>query len=380
MNPATAPQKEITKLNHIDLLRGVAVILVVITHVALTDLNISEVSRSRLIFGQIGVQLFFFLSAYTLCRSMNVRREQSYIRNFYIRRLFRIAPLYYTGIVLYFLLAHIPALNLGGPLSKAEVYTPGNILLNVSFLHSFVPGAYNSIVPGGWSIGTEMLFYLMFPAIFLLYSKINNTSLLYLIPVLAFILANIYMVATYQVVEGAVFTDHFYFAFILNQLPVFALGISYFFLERSAPLKISPLISLAAFLSLFGVAFLLSRKLAHNINLTIFIAGISFGFLFNFFKNANVNLPLLHRIGQLSFSIYIFHFLFAYPLAYKISTMISGHLNASTVLVINFVVSLSLSAVVAMLSEKYIEKPGINLGKKLIKSMEKPSAQTLIVK
>jgi peptidoglycan/LPS O-acetylase OafA/YrhL len=131
---------------------------------------------------------------------------------------------------------------------------------------------------------------------------------------------------------------------------------------------------------LFGVAFLLSRKLAHNINLTIFVAGISFGFLFNFFKDANFHLPILHRIGQLSFSIYIFHFLFAYPLAYKISTQISGTLNATTVLVINFVVSLSLSAVVAMLSEKFIEKPGINLGKKLIKSLEKPSAQTVIVK
>jgi peptidoglycan/LPS O-acetylase OafA/YrhL len=380
VNPATAPQKEITKLNHIDLLRGVAVILVVITHVALTDLNISEVSRARLIFGQLGVQLFFFLSAYTLCRSMNVRREQNYIRNFYIRRFFRIAPLYYTGIVLYSLVAHIPALNLGGPLSKTEFYTAGNILLNLSFLHSFVSSAYNSIVPGGWSIGTEMLFYLMFPALFLLYGKIKNPGLLYLIPVIAFILANIYMVAEYQAVEDAVFTDHFYFAFLLNQLPVFALGISYFFLERTTPLKISPLISMAAFLLLFGVAFLLSRKLAHNINLTIFIAGISFGFLFNFFKRANFHLPLLHRIGQLSFSIYIFHFLFAYPLAYKISTLISGTLNATTVLVINFIVSLSLSAVVAMLSEKFIEKPGINLGKKLIKNLEKPSAPTLIVK
>ncbi|WP_166727630.1 hypothetical protein [Mucilaginibacter gilvus] len=55
--------------------------------------------------------------------------------------------------------------------------------------------------------------------------------------------------------------------------------------------------------------------------------------------------------------------MFAYPLAYKISTLISGRLNATSVLIINFVITLSLSAMVAMLSEKFIEKRGINLGK-----------------
>ncbi|OOQ57291.1 acyltransferase family protein [Mucilaginibacter pedocola] len=363
---ANIPSKELSKLNHIDLLRGIAVILVVITHVALTDRNITEVWRARLIFGQVGVQLFFFLSAYTLCRSMSARREEHYVRNFYLRRFFRIAPLYYAGIVIYLIVALTPLLNRQGPLSHIEMYTPLSVLLNIVFLHSFVEQAYNSIVPGGWSIGTEMLFYLLFPAIFNYYSKIRNVVWLFLLPLAAFIIATLYTATCYAAFKEEVFTNHFFFAFIINQLPIFALGISYFFLEKFIPTKLPPLVSMALFLVLFFAALILSRKLTHNINLTIFVAGLSFAFLFNFFKHAGLNLPILARIGQLSFSIYIFHFLFAYPLSNEISIHISGRFNATTVLVINFLITLTLSALLAILSEKFIEKPGIALGKKVI--------------
>ena len=66
------------------------------------------------------------------------------MRNFYIRRYFRIAPLYYLGIVAYAAL-YISA-------GKGSSYTAGNILANVFFVHGVIPSANNSIVPGGFEV------------------------------------------------------------------------------------------------------------------------------------------------------------------------------------------------------------------------------------
>ena len=50
--------------------------------------------------GKYGVQLFFIASAFTLFLSRH-RRSEVGNKNFFIRRFFRIAPMYYLGIILY---------------------------------------------------------------------------------------------------------------------------------------------------------------------------------------------------------------------------------------------------------------------------------------
>ena len=43
-----------------------------------------------------------------------------------------------------------------------------DVLLNMVFLHALSPTAINNVVPGGWSIGVEMLFYMIAPLLFFL--------------------------------------------------------------------------------------------------------------------------------------------------------------------------------------------------------------------
>lgn len=69
---------------------------------------------------------------------MDSRKEESHLRNFYLRRLFRIGPLYYTAIMLYWSLSYIPPLNLNGPLSYSNDYTFFNLISNFLFIHSTV--------------------------------------------------------------------------------------------------------------------------------------------------------------------------------------------------------------------------------------------------
>lgn len=144
----------------IDALRGLAILMVLANHVALVVPGLSAPVQALARFGQMGVQLFFVASAYTLCLSWQQRRaeEPQPVLRFLLRRLFRIAPLYWFGITLFALLH---ALQTGG--HPADPYTAANLLANAAFVHGFVPGAQNGIVPGGWSIGTEMAFYAAFP-------------------------------------------------------------------------------------------------------------------------------------------------------------------------------------------------------------------------
>src|SRR6187402_3310869 len=142
------------KYAYIDATRGLAILLVIATHhlqAVATTYPLTDLGRSLSDFCRLGVQLFFVASAYTLCLSMDRRSDELHpLLAFYIRRFFRIAPLYYLAVLLYALIGR-------------GTYTPLSIGSNILFFHGFVKSAFNDVVPGGWSISAEMIFYLWFP-------------------------------------------------------------------------------------------------------------------------------------------------------------------------------------------------------------------------
>lgn len=339
--------------------------MVIMVH---TSQSITGLANTSLILGycKTGVQLFFILSGFTLCLSMSQRHDGNL--NFYIRRYFRIAPLYYLAIIIYYLktIHHLIPQFVRHP-SQIVIFGHGsytffNVLCNILFIHGVVPSANNGIVPGGWSIGTEMLFYLIFPFIFKLYANIRNRTMYFIIPAISFLLSLIYSLSCRYLFKVDQFDlTSFYFYNIINQLPIFLLGISLFF----SGINIRKGYSLAAFLILFSMSLILYVAIANDISVSNFVAGLSFVFLFIFFRNiSKSNFKILSRIGQLSFSIYIFHFLFAWPLSLYLDKILS--VSPLLSLLICIISTLSLSCLVAHFSEKYIEKPGIKLGKSII--------------
>ena len=99
LHPTTAAQPVLAHFDFIDALRGLAFLGVLVHHAVarIPHLNSSVVRVAEQ--GHEGVELFFLVSALTLFFSLDSRRrsERRPTLNFFIRRFFRIAPLFYIG-------------------------------------------------------------------------------------------------------------------------------------------------------------------------------------------------------------------------------------------------------------------------------------------
>jgi peptidoglycan/LPS O-acetylase OafA/YrhL len=220
------------KNNHydfIDSLRGIAILCVIMVHTGIDGrFNVPNLLTKLVAEGARGVQLFYLVSAFTLFLSMENRitKELNTIRNFFIRRFFRIAPMYYIAIL-------VSLITTGfGPrywLGDAQNITKFNILSNIFFLHGFNPYWIESLVPGGWSIAIEMTFYCILPFLFKKIKTINHAITCFVISIV--IRPILYMILIRFDPTGS---DHLWgeylFLYFPSQFPVFCLGIIMYFI------------------------------------------------------------------------------------------------------------------------------------------------------
>ena len=131
------------------------------------------------------VDIFIVLSGFLMMLVASQPDRGSWAQ-FYVRRFFRIAPLYYLVLVAVVLLQD-PFLNgyqqlvdlapekwVGSAFHPAAVeYDATNLLLHFTFLFGFLPGYSASTQLPDWSIGLEMQFYAAFPLLFLAQKRLG---------------------------------------------------------------------------------------------------------------------------------------------------------------------------------------------------------------
>jgi peptidoglycan/LPS O-acetylase OafA/YrhL len=167
----------------LDALRGIAILCVVMMHIAgawtatgapltLPRLGIDVVNL--LFFGSYGVTLFFLLSGYLLTWTEEKRaRTRIYsVRSYVLRRVLRLVPAYYVGILIVIVLWPF------NPPYPMDVTTT-DVLMHASFLHAFNPDTINSLDPVWWSLTPEVVFYCLLPFIVLKLPRVSQRLALF---------------------------------------------------------------------------------------------------------------------------------------------------------------------------------------------------------
>jgi peptidoglycan/LPS O-acetylase OafA/YrhL len=94
---------DVKKYPFIDALRGLAVLAVLFTHSANVAMPIDVTLNWFVQLSANGVQLFYIASSIAICMSWDAKNiaGNSSKFDFYLRRFFRIAPMFYLSIILY---------------------------------------------------------------------------------------------------------------------------------------------------------------------------------------------------------------------------------------------------------------------------------------
>lgn len=359
-------------LGFLDAMRGIAVLGVILVHSGTATLDAQSKLGAYTFAGQRGVELFYMVSAFTLFLSRDVHqgKEQFPVSNFFLRRFFRIAPLYYLAIVLNLMFQGLHAYP---PPAVLTYFDFGTALC---FINAWNPIAFNNVAIGGWSVAIESMFYFTLP---FLYKKISNLR-----DAAALLVGSILVCSI--VTKIATHTFAAYGGYLSNwfpvHFPIFALGIVGYFMWKSfgnqlqgPDLRATSLVLLAAsvLLVLGCIPIRDSNLYANSVALMIFVMSCSlhpWKLIVNRFTV---------YLGKISFSIYLLHF-FVVLLAERIlHAFLLRHpaLEHHAVLTpFFFLFSVGVSIPICALSWRFIEQPGIRFGRRLITARELRASQS----
>lgn len=153
--------------------------------------------------GKNGVYLFFVLSGFLITYLLLVEKDKNNkisFKNFYLRRIFRIWPLYYlilliSFILIPFLVSHFSIFQLT-PYYFSRISNPANydtrsIILYLLFLPNLALFIRKAVVGSTqlWSVGVEEQFYLVWP--FLISKFRKKLFLVFLLIICSFVFFNL---------------------------------------------------------------------------------------------------------------------------------------------------------------------------------------------
>ncbi|HHQ6553083.1 TPA: acyltransferase family protein [Serratia fonticola] len=355
-------------------LRGLASLWVVLGHICiLVNFHFPILSDPA-----IGVDLFILLSGFLMAKNYIERQNKepwtavNTFRKFWLRRFFRIAPLYY------FLL--IVAIIFGGyygeyrdvisdfypaTQTNSSRYSDGsfaNFFTHVTFLFGFLPDySFNTVLPD-WSIGLEMQFYFIFPFLMLGVMKFGFTKVCYIAIFIC-------------IVAKFIFPDYFH-AFPMPSLILIKLNlfISGMFVAKSILDKrfLYTILGVVSALASFYLQGNINKvRLLAEIGMIIMLAAVLWPFGNDGFWSKISQAPryvLKNKVsvfmGDVSYSVYLLHLLIVLP---TVSFLLSNSGFATLPSIMRFlvvaIITLPITYSISFFLYRFIEKPGIKLGK-----------------
>lgn len=315
---------ENSRIPALDTLRGVAILMVAVSHFLpgyVLSGTASEVVNSM---GPGGVLLFFLLSGYLIFR--NLQRQPPQV--FFMRRCFKLLPAYWVNV---FVIAMMTAFIPDAPQYTAPAFV-ANVLMVPDVLRQPL------VNPNYWTLVIEFRFYLLIALQYYLLSR------RYMLAVpLAIVIANAVFLSFFG--RGSV---------LLTYLPVFYIGIEILRAETSGWSR--PSVIRLASVTFVVAASIIPFTYDHwPISDAIYVAVLPV--LFVAVLRIGWNQLWLGFLGRISYSFYLFH---AWVVGYALYHYLE---RTSMPLWLQVPLVFGTSLAVAYLSFNWIEKPGVDFGR-----------------
>lgn len=362
MNTTVLSSSKLKRLDFLDALRGLAAAYVVVYHMILLpnpNLVAPDWAYKVAHSGGTGVMLFFVVSAFSLYYTMPLRLRDSYPNlSFYLHRFFRIAPLFYAWIFFtlvrdaWYFSAH---------------YSMAAILASATFLFNLTPQGQQGFVWASWTIGIEMMFYLIFP---LIYRQIKD---LWKAIALVFIFILVWM--AYQAIIPHVYSrpniDLVKTWTFVRFLPVFALGcVVYFVVSQIHAREETEFAKSIGLLMVVGSVYCYLAMLDGCFNVFFADARVWQGLIYGTLLVGLCLNPLkifvnryTRYLGKISYSLYLGHTTLVLFLTPVYRMVYGASSNVTLAFFLCYGLTLLLAVGLADVTYRFIEAPGVRYGK-----------------
>lgn len=313
-----------------DGIRGLAVLIVLTAHALVMFMPGTRPYLAGT--GKLGVWLFFVLSAFLLTNKfLRIGINKHSLLEYFFGRLLRILPLFGIASFFYYFSGYYDFKTLTGILTFRE-----------GFAHL-------------WTIPVEFKFYFLLPILLMIYNKANRKFGIYatLLITLLMVIAARYIYPESDIPENSIYTRWYVSSFILGILTSYLLH-NY----NTSPRKFGFPITLC-FAALLLIIPAFSECLAGEVllsNLPTSYLSLSLTWSVFIFLSVNdcgltskiLTSAVMRKIGNFSFSIYLFHWF----VLTELSSRFSGDIPF---MLLSILISLAFGAIVFILIERNIE-------------------------
>jgi peptidoglycan/LPS O-acetylase OafA/YrhL len=338
----TSLPEKIGYLSYLDGLRGIAILVVMMTH-ANFQLGI---------YGIIGVDVFFVLSGFlitTLLLEEKFYKGSVSLKAFFIRRVFRLFPALYF-LLLILLIYSIFQSSTFASLVQQDVIWSFFYLKNISWIWSTTnSGLLNHM----WSLAVEEQFYILWPLILLSLIFLKKIRIL----IGGLIISTLYIFISHLYGVSLLFNSIFQEGIFLGCL-IAILRWRYSFQIKELQYLQTPFLLLIILIGIapFPSIIILKKVLGGVVSVITALLVISF------LSSTKLTLAkeilqtkILIFVGKISYALYIWHVPVFFWFKYEL------HLPATTSFILKWIVSFGL----AILSWYLIEKPSLKIGRSI---------------